>query len=124
MPAGSFTVLLRARGYEDKRTDPFTVDEGASVSLGDLLLNPCGILIVELANQADEPVTGFEVKCNGAVVYPWDRKEIAPGKYRFFQLPAGPVTLTIDAKGYVAVERSFSLEAGVPQETRIVLTAQ
>jgi hypothetical protein len=124
VPAGSFTVLLRARGYEDKRTDPFTVDEGASVSLGDLLLNPCGILIVELANQADEPVTGFEVKCNGAVVYPWDRKEIAPGKYRFFQLPAGPVTLTIDAKGYVAVERSFSLEAGVPQETRIVLTAQ
>ena len=121
VPAGDYMLLVRAYGYLESTTGPYRLGEGETLDVGEVLLDPGGILVLEVVNNAGEAVTGYELLCNGKEVYTWHRNELSPGRFRYPWLPPGPATLVISAEGYLPSESSLVLTPGEPVEAKIVL---
>lgn len=121
VPAGEFMLLVKAKGYCDARSGPYRLREGETIDVGEILLDPGGILILEVVGRTGEPVTEYELLCNGDKVWPWHRKEDSPGKFRYPWIPPGQVTIVITAEGYVKHESSLVLEPGEPTEAKVIL---
>jgi len=123
VPAGDYMLRVSARYYRESNTGPYSIGEGEVIDIGTIDLDPAGILILEIVDQRGDPVTDFELTCDGETAYSWARTEISAGRYEFFSLPVGKVILVLTAEGYMGVEIPLDLEPGVPCESRIVLTA-
>lgn len=124
VPAGDYTLLVKAKGYRDSTTGPYSLHEGDTLDVGEISLDPGGIVILEVVSEGGESITEFELTCDGETVYSWYREEVSPGRFRYYWLPAGKVTLIITAEGYTASEIPLTLEPGVPSEERVVLSSK
>jgi len=121
VPECEFQILVNARGFEDFKSDKYSITEGGIVDVGKLELSPCGILILQIVDESNSPIKEFKSFCNGKELYYWYRNEVEPGKYRFFKMPLGKISVTIKAEGYIEEETSLILTPGQPEEGKIVL---
>ncbi|MFH2003067.1 MAG: carboxypeptidase-like regulatory domain-containing protein, partial [Planctomycetota bacterium] len=95
---------------------------GPLLEVGELRLDPCGVLTLKVINALDEPIETFTLACGGEKVYDFYRERISPGEYCYFQLPLGRLDLTIEADGFKTEERTLTLKPGQPLELKVVLS--
>jgi RNA polymerase sigma-70 factor (ECF subfamily) len=118
VPAGDFQLMITAEGYEDHQSGAFSLEEGQTLDLGDIQLVPCGILDLEVVDEAFLPVEDFTVTCDGKTRY---RSRSLKDKNRYDKLPLGSVSITVRAEGYLEQNINVQLEPARPVEARVKL---
>jgi hypothetical protein len=121
---GVYTLEVTALGYFDFRSDAFTLQGGENLDLGPLRLSPCGVLDLEVLDGDQQPVSSFRVLCEGLEVPVHTRRYLAPGKFRYYQLPLKPVWLTVEAPGRISQDLLIDLEAGITRTEQVVLPSR
>lgn len=120
-PAGNYQLIVKADGYEDYESEAFTLQEGEVFDMDRIMLNPCGVLNVEVVDELFLPVKRFSLSCEG---HRRHYNHSAKGIRRYDNLPVGLVTIKIDAKGYKTQRIKVQLEPASPVETRVILTRE
>ncbi|MFH2001803.1 MAG: sigma-70 family RNA polymerase sigma factor [Planctomycetota bacterium] len=124
VPEGEYTVNVKARGYNDAATKRFFFTDGQTRDVGRIELDPCGVLDIEVRDDLTHPLDGFKIFCFNEELKTYFREELAPGKYRYFDLPLGEVVIEVKAEGYKDWKQKVVLEAGRPGEAQAVLVAK
>ncbi len=115
---GDYELIVDAEGYDYFKSGAFRVAEGQDLYMGDIQLQPCGLLDLEVLDESLVPIERIEVTCDGTRIYSADTIQ---GKRRYDKLPTGTVTITVDAKGHFEKAITVKLLPGRPVERRIVL---
>ena len=118
LSAGNYQLHVEAEGYEDYLSGSITLEDGKTLNLGDIMLEPCGILDLEVVDETLQPLDSFRIFCDGK---PRFSKDSIQGRRRYNKLPCGPVTITIGAKGYLEQSIKLTLDPGHAVEARAVL---
>ena len=126
VPRGDYVLWVVALGYKKYKSQPFYLSEGRTQDIGKILLDPAGILELEMVDEDGKPVDipmiyNFTVLANGEKVDYYRRKMLAPGKCGCYSLPAGEVEITIQKKGYKDKQTTVRLEPGRPLQMKVVL---
>ncbi len=121
VPAGDYQLLIEAEGYERYRSGAFSVKEGEDLDLGEILLDPCGLVDLEVVDGAMQPVEEYSTACDGRKIEP--SRSFGETK-RFDKLPVGEVFLTVTAEGYQEQTVKIRTRPAQPVEKRIVLVPE
>jgi hypothetical protein len=115
---GRYQLRINAEGYFDYRTSPFTLQNNQVVDLGKILLEPSGLLDLEVVDTELQPVESYWLFCDGR---PRRHDRKIEGKRRYDELPLGQVLIKVFAKGYLEQSITIKLEPAQPVEARVVL---
>ncbi|MHC4945022.1 MAG: sigma-70 family RNA polymerase sigma factor [Planctomycetota bacterium] len=118
VPAGDFQLMIMAEGYEDYQSGAFSLGDGQTLDLGEIQLAPCGVLDLEVVDEAFLPLDDFTVTCDGKTRY---RSRSLKDKNRYDKLPLGSVSITVRSKGYLEQSIKVQLEPASPVEARVTL---
>lgn len=122
VPGGELRLSIRVDGYRNFWTEPFLISEGQNLDLGELFLEPTGILIVEIVDKNGNPIESGTVTFPGLDLPLFSVTSIDPGKCRCTNLPFGKVNATKSAKDFKEKEISVKLIPGKQEEVKVVLT--
>jgi hypothetical protein len=95
--AGKYQLLIDAEGYGYFRSGTMPVDDGQELNMGEVFLDPCGILDLEVVDSASQPVEEYSVTGDGGKIA---TTRAFDGKRRYDKLPVGEVTVTVRAEGF------------------------
>lgn len=120
--AGEYHMIVMASGFQKHYSDTFTLQEGQVLDLGDIHLNPTGVLEIEVVDAAGSPIS-FDAEYAGETASntDYDRFHHSPGKRVLSCLPPGEVSLVIRASGFEAKTIVVNLEPRQRAKTRVVL---
>jgi len=119
---GKYFIIVTAQGFNNYRTDPFFLEEGQEYDLDKLILEPTGILDLEVMNQDGHPfLKGIKVFLGENKLDFQDIQNISPGHYRCFKLPAGSSEIVVKAKGCKKKTLSLFIEPGVHETRKLVI---
>jgi hypothetical protein len=115
--------MVRADGYFEYESDLFYVEQDQSVDLGKIPLEPCGRLIVRVADPQGRPVPGHFIE------FPeldWDSLiyEHSLERIIFSNLPLGPVEVAVKAGGFQSQYLTVDLPAHQTEEISVELTPE
>ncbi|MFH1999865.1 MAG: carboxypeptidase regulatory-like domain-containing protein [Planctomycetota bacterium] len=120
VPRGTFQLTVSALGYLDYCSEAITFP-GGELNMGKIALFPSGILDLEVLTSDDRPVSASHLSINGRELPMQSRQYLSPGKYRYFQVPLGPVEIQVQAEGYGSKSLFIDLTPGKPQYLLITL---
>jgi hypothetical protein len=124
VPEGEYQLTITARGFQQYAADPFHCTGRSNVNLGRIGLEPCGVLDLEVVGMDGQPIPSFQVLWGGETLPSYRREDLGDGRYRYYDLPLGEVTVEVVADGYAGAIDTLTLEAGQPAEARLVLKRQ
>ena len=116
-----FSLVVTARGYMKHKSPAFFFPAGETRDLGDIALEPTGVLTLEVSDALDRPLDAFAAFCDGQELHRRNREVLEPGKHRYFDLPLGEVNVEVRAEGYRSRAITIDLKAGRVAEARLVL---
>jgi hypothetical protein len=119
IPEGEYQLLVEAEGYDNFQSAAFTLFEGQNLFIGELGMEPCGLLDIEVVDTSQLPIERFILTCDGIRRMPGRR---IGEKRRFDKLPVGTVIVTVSARGFLEKSIQLQLEPSHPTTTRIALT--
>lgn len=121
---GMYTMHIFAVGYRDNYTEPFPVSEGENLDLGAIPLEPSGVLIIEVVDEKDKPISPSYVTFPELELPSNSSHALSSNKCLYFNLPFGPVKARVHAKGFQEEEISVCLNPQKHEEVRVVLERQ
>jgi len=116
--AGDYQLLIEAEGYQDYQSGAFSLNDEQDLCLGEIEMEPCGVLDIEVLNENFQPVESVSVTCDGRHLR---SSRSFQGKRRFDKLPIGQVTLTVGSRGYLRKSITVRLVPAEPVGARLVL---
>ncbi|MFH1999706.1 MAG: sigma-70 family RNA polymerase sigma factor [Planctomycetota bacterium] len=116
--AGNYQLIVKAEGYEDFESGAFSLDEGDSIDLGEIMLNPCGVLNLEVVDEYFLAIPSYTLSCEG---HRKSYERSLQGIRRYDNLPVGMTTIIINAKGYETQRVKVQLEPASPVDARVVM---
>lgn len=116
VPPGEYTLMMDAFGFFKYRSDPFRLAEGQTLDLGQIPLDPCGVMDLEAVDREGKSVKKLDVYSNEVKMRGYFR-----GKCTIDKLPVGSARIRIAANGFRDSEFSVDLRPGVIEKKRIVL---
>ncbi len=121
VPPGCFRLEARILGYQVYFSDPFIVEESLNPDLGEIGLDPNGILDLIVTNPTGKPISCYRVTCLGSGRQPHFQGRDSSGRSCFDRLPLGPVRIVVSAQGFEDKEITTYLEPGRSLELNVVL---
>jgi hypothetical protein len=126
VPRGDYILWVVALGYKKYKSRPFYLGEGRTLDVGEVHLEPAGILELEMVDEDGKPIDipmiyNFTVLANGENVDYYQRKMLAPGKCGCYSLPIGDVKITVKKEGYKDKVITVHLEPGRAVQARSML---
>lgn len=119
---GDYYLKSFSTGYEDYQSDPFTLKEGQTINLGTIVLEPKGMLTLEVVDENGNPIQHALASFPGISSLSSKSFELAPGQFRYFGLPKGQASVTVKAFGFKPKKFSHFIQpAGVYDSVRVVL---
>ncbi len=122
---GNYRLLVDAKGFREFRIDSCTIEEGAATDLGEIQLDPCGLLELEVFLGNGDPADAFHLVCNSveycSTCYGSPIEEISPGVFVCDKLPLGSWKIALKKPGYEAAEIDIDLKPGRIVKARAVL---
>ncbi len=119
LPGGEYYLYVAARGFENHKSEPFYLADGRDLDVGEIRLEPSGVLDVEVVDAEGKHVQFFSVFCESRKLEYNERKTLSLGKCRCYTLPLGAVNMTVKAKGFEDQTVSVFLEAGKAGTVRV-----
>ena len=118
--AGEYQLSVRADGYFPCAGKRVILSEGQFLDLGDIALDPCGVLDLDVVDQDGQRIKGFDAVIQGSVSESYDRRHLS-GMVRYTNLPVGEVEVQVGAPGFRSQEIRVSLEPAEPVRQRVML---
>lgn len=120
VPSGTFLVKVRAEGFLELATAPFTYQGPQPLDLGKVSLTPAAVLVVEARDLEGNPVDGPLF-----LDFPTDRASgeslyLAPGRVRYCLAP-GVITASARVPGYRPRTFTVVVEGGKTVTVKVVL---
>jgi hypothetical protein len=111
IPPGEYTFGILAPGYKMYLGNPFSLTEGEELDLGKIMLEPTGMVDLEVVGPSGDPVH-FTVYCEGRNLgqTTGDFMRLPNGKERYWTLPLDSATLMIKSRGYKDKEITVQME--------------
>lgn len=121
VPQGDYRYQINVDGFDYFQSETIFVAEGSDLLLGKVLLEPCGVVDLEVVDLSGHPIKSYRVVCveTGRPAAPV--RSLPGGKRRFDKLPFGLVGISLNAGGFREKTIALSIERGKPTEARIVL---
>jgi hypothetical protein len=125
IPPGDYYLVIQSQGYKRYESGPLSLRKDEQMDLGEIPLQPCGVLDLDIVNEAGEPLwldKHFSPKifCNNQQ-YREGRGWSPSRKPRYDQLPWGLVKILIRSSGYKDHEFEVHLDPAQPREVKVVL---
>jgi RNA polymerase sigma factor (sigma-70 family) len=121
VPAGQYFLEVRTFTHFEYRSPSFSHDGCEDIDVGSILLDPCGIIDVEVVGSEGQALTEFEIFCNSNICVNYLRENLADGRFRYAFLPLGKVSLEISAVGHKTGAQTVYLRPGVHAQVRFEL---
>ena len=96
---GKYVLVVCLPGYYEYRSKPFLFSEGEHRDMGAIPVNPCGVLDLEVKDEAGKPIPHYQLFCNGLQYSKWSNR---PPFYRWDKLPLGEVKIRVNARVFLA----------------------
>ncbi len=119
--SGRYQLAIEADGYGDYLSEAFDLAAEEQIDVGNVFLDPMGILDLEVVDGQGKHVDAFRV-------YPADEEEqigrdgrVREGVFRYEGLPVGPFRFRVEARKHGSRETTIDLLPATPVEVRIVL---
>ncbi|MEW6743183.1 MAG: carboxypeptidase-like regulatory domain-containing protein [Planctomycetota bacterium] len=122
VPSGRYRVRVDAYGYFPHECEPCVVDESQVRELGDLRLDPAGVLDLTIVTPAGDPVESFRVMNGSKPLGSGGRRRVSKDTYRWQPLPIGPLQLTVEADGYVSTQVTVNLPPARVTAAQVILS--
>lgn|GEM_PF-1353673 len=124
IPEEEFYLSIRAQGFWPYESETFVHPGTGDVDVGRMMLDPCGVLKLEVTDPDGNPVAACLVFIDNHRVFP-ERDKLTPeGSQLFDRLSCGPVRLEIKALGFRSWEGLVDLPPGIPFELVVSLDRQ
>lgn len=119
---GTYQVICKFPGFLTFRSKHFSIDKGELIELGNLMLDPTGIIELEVMNPEGDLLIP-DVLYNGNLLGKTSDEylRLPNGKHLFWHLPKGKIALTINAYSYHSKEVVLYLELGKVLTVQITL---
>lgn len=125
VPAGRFYLIIDAQGFTRSVLEMELLEDGEFRDVGEIMLDPCGLLDLEIVLPDGEPVEHFHLIHNDVEIcsnVESDRfTRIAENRYLCDKLPLGATVIAIEIEGYGREEKTIDLVPGRTTVARIVL---
>lgn len=129
IPAGKYNLYAHAEGYEAYSSDLFEIRDGQKLDLGNIRLEPTGIIDIEVVDPSGELIKYFRLYRGdiGTIGYEeygghsGNQRRLASGKIRYWLLPTGRVELKVRANSFREMAITVDLAPARPLEVRVVL---
>lgn len=121
VPEGTYRIKVWAEGYKKYTTEAFSLEDGATVDIGRIALQPNGIVYLEVLDESDRPVTNYKVFGKAPQCLFEHGKYISEGKYRYESLPLGRLLIVVTAEGFKNHEALIDITPDGECSARIVL---
>jgi len=123
IPDGTICIEVDAEGYEKLESQPMRVAAGRNLDIGDLLLEPTGVLDVEAVGPGGDPVEDFQVyrRRKYSINSFSACRTVSPGKRRFNRIPLADGDFFVRAAGFKEKHFTVDLEPGRPVAVRVAL---
>jgi len=119
--AGTYRLVVSARGYAKRLTGAFTLEAGGAVDVGRIALQPDGQFYLEVMDRSNRPVLGYRILGKAPACRFDCATYISDGKYRYESLPIGPLTFVVTAGGFEDQEVTVNIVPGEAKGVRVVL---
>ncbi|MBU0754070.1 MAG: hypothetical protein KJ645_02955, partial [Planctomycetes bacterium] len=100
------------------KSTSFSYEGDHALDLGEIQLDPCGLLDLEVVDETFRPIQDYSVMCDGLRRF---SSRSFKDLRRFDKLPLGLVAFTIHAPEYLEQSIEVTLETSHPGTARVVL---
>jgi protocatechuate 3,4-dioxygenase beta subunit len=121
IPEGDWVLTVTARIFSNYTSDPFHHPGAGVLDLGRIELEPCGVLELEVVDEAGLRVREFDVYLDGQVLPSWERWFLGEGRSLLSHLPLRKATIEVRAEGFRTSSEELSFGADAPTRHRFVL---
>jgi len=122
---GEYIFYVAAFGYKIYQSIPFSLDEGQILDLGEINLQPTGMVEIYVTNPESEPIDKFRASWPGkntqTVSLVSKKMHISPGRVLYGEMPFGTVKITVTAKGFKPEETMIQIEPNKKALLRLML---
>lgn len=116
---GRFVFAATIPGYRSYLSRPFTVAGGVAIDLGEIPLEPSGVIDLEVFDQEGRSINNFKAYVNGEKLSEIHRRRLPSGTDRYWEIPYGTVTLEVTARGFKTRKIPLRLAPARPLEVRV-----
>lgn len=124
VPAGTYQLTVVARGFKDYVMEEISIGKGRSKDVGEIRLEPCGVLNLTVADATGKKVDSYVLRCDGEIIPEYERFPTETEAYLYTQMPLGNLNLSINAEGFKTMEKKIELKPGEPLDLRVELQVE
>lgn len=121
LPEGEYEIMITFTGYRAYRQSNLVLGNGKVLDVGDIALEPCGVLDLKVVDRDGKSVRNIRVNVKGANGHLQVHSYSPSGEKRYSELPLGEVTFLVGAWGFESQEIALFLEPAKPVTRRVVL---
>lgn len=124
IPAGTYYVAVWAGGFKRYESESFEHPGKGNVDLGTIVLERCGVLILEVVDENGLPIKGCHALFDGQTSWDSTSESLPPGQRMYYSLPLGEVSVEVRARGFRTGARRVKLNSDRTEKLRIKLERQ
>jgi hypothetical protein len=105
---GNYIITIRTNRHLEFNTKAFYFN-GNNMDLGNIYLEPIGLLDLEVVDQYDKSIMNYSGSCDGVLLYYYSGEFRNTDRVRRYLIPCGLHKLTISAEGYKSITKEIEL---------------
>ena len=118
---GTYRLEADVDGFEEYVIEKFILQEDQVLDLGEIPLQPCGVIDLTITDNKGNPLESFDLYCNGKEHIDSLRRSLGEGSFRCNKLPLGNVRLLFMAENHEEKEITLDLDPGRIEKVRVEL---